>query len=189
MALLSGLFLRTGRGRSADEASGWAGKSASRELPPCRVRWCWRSAWRSSPQRAPVPRPAARPSARSPLSYRSSDGGRRMKITDVTLTLFSWESIPSTIYGGPPLPPPPAIRRLRRTQPFAEFEARCLGRRQGPMVCRLFPGASRIRTISTAQDPQHFCGVCSRLCCLSIGAESSGADMTPSRNLARVTRY
>ena len=82
-----------------------------------------------------------------------------MKITDVTLTLFSWESIPSTIYGGPPLPPPPAIRRLRRTQPFAEFEARCLGRDQGPMVCKLFPGAGRIRTISTAQDPQHFCGV------------------------------
>jgi hypothetical protein len=26
-------------------------------------------------------------------------GGDPMKVTDVTLTLFSWESIPSTIYG------------------------------------------------------------------------------------------
>jgi hypothetical protein len=41
---------------------------------------------------------------------------------------------------------------------------------------RLHGGASRIRTISTAQGPRHLHGVGSRSCCLSVGGESSGVE-------------
>src|SRR5215469_188618 len=43
-----------------------------------------------------------------------------------------------------------------------------------PAPYHLSAGAGRIRTISTAQDPLHFPGIGSRLCCLSVAGEIKG---------------
>ena len=51
------------------------------------------------------------------------------------------------------------------------------------MVCRLAAGASRIRTISTAQNPRRLRGVGSRSWCLSVAGVGSGTTRLPLETL------